>query len=105
MKKVVVLYALITQFIVTMIALALGGWWLGSYLEPETNLNIQLAGVGVGIAFMVNIILFYLFFHQYNRMEENEKKLKQQQLQESQLDQKIKELSDTIEHELEGIKK
>lgn len=73
MKRAVWLYALITQFIVTMIVLAIAGYLLGGHLDPNGNLDVTLAGVGLGISFFINMILIYNFMKQSERIDKRDK--------------------------------
>lgn len=99
MKKAVYLYVLITQFIVTTIALAIGGYFLGNYLQPDTNLGIQLAGAGIAIAFLVNIVFFYIFYRSYNHQVKEDEQKKKAAEEDENLDKKIAELDEKIHEE------
>lgn len=68
MRKALNVYVLATQLIFTLVVLAVVGVFIGRYLDPEGPLDAILAGVGLIIGLILDLIFIFQFmrFHQRN---------------------------------------
>ncbi|MDY0074259.1 MAG: AtpZ/AtpI family protein [Acholeplasmataceae bacterium] len=62
-------YMMVMQFIVTAIALALFGYYLGNRINKESNLSTVLTAVGLGLGVMIGFITVIYMIKSEERYE------------------------------------
>lgn len=69
MRKALNVYVLATQLIFTLLVMAIAGILLGKHLDPEGSLNAILAGVGLIIGLMLDVLFIFQFMRFQARNE------------------------------------
>jgi len=62
-------YMMVMQFIVSSITLALIGYYVGGRLNPESDLDIILTGVGLGLGVIIGFITLIQMIKSEERYE------------------------------------
>jgi len=70
-KKAFAIYTMVIQFFMTIIALSLLGYYIGTKINSEEDLPILLAGVGLFIGVMFGFVTLYKFVKNEDRYEKN----------------------------------
>ncbi|MFA5525468.1 MAG: AtpZ/AtpI family protein [Acholeplasmataceae bacterium] len=68
-KRIFMNYMMVMQFIVTAIALALFGYYLGNRINKESNLSTVLTAVGLGLGVMIGFITVIYMIKSEERYE------------------------------------
>jgi uncharacterized BrkB/YihY/UPF0761 family membrane protein len=70
-KKAFAIYTMVIQFFMTIIALSLLGYYIGTKINSNEDLPILLAGVGLFIGVMFGFVTLYKFVKNEDRYEKN----------------------------------
>lgn len=61
MRKIVFTYTMIMQMVFTIIGLAFLGYYIGNKINPDTDIDLILTGVGTILGFVVSVMYFIQF--------------------------------------------
>lgn len=70
-KKALAIYTMVIQFFMTIIALSILGYFIGTKVSSNDDLPILLAGIGLFIGTMFGFVTLYKFVKNEDRYEKN----------------------------------
>jgi uncharacterized BrkB/YihY/UPF0761 family membrane protein len=70
-KKAFAIYTMVIQFFMTIIALSIAGYYIGTKINSNEDLPILFAGIGLFLGVMFGFAMLYKFVKNEDRYEKN----------------------------------